>query len=103
MIRDEEALRWCIYKGLDGIVADDLERFYDVCERWDAGDWKVSNRRSTWLIAAGVLLISFVYDFFFQQTHSDGFTRQRMSSKRTRKTSGHPAGVALSNIFMKPK
>lgn len=103
MVSDEEALRWCTYNGLDGIITDDLEKSYDVYEWWDAGDQNVSIQGSTLLIAARVLFISSVHGFFFWRKHGDGFTRQRMSSERTGKASSHPARVALGNISMKPK
>ena len=41
-------MRWCVNKGVDGVITDDPERFHRVCGEWVMGRREVRLVWGTW-------------------------------------------------------
>ena len=42
-------MRWCVNKGVDGVITDDPKRFREVCAEWVGGRREVRLVRQTWM------------------------------------------------------
>ncbi len=61
-VNEERKMRWCIRKGLDGVVTDDPAKYLEVCEEFST---KVGDDRLTWKEWASVLRIHLLVTVFF--------------------------------------
>ena len=55
-VNDEDKMRWCVRRGLDGVVTDDPSKFRAVCRRMD--DWSPGPRLAfRWTVYLDVLRV----------------------------------------------
>ena len=67
-VNDEKGLDWCVKKGVDGIITDEVERFFAVCA---ASEEKASYRWSLALLVQ-FILVNFwvaVFDVIFPRRY----------------------------------
>ena len=75
-------MKWCIGRGLDGVITDDPKRFLEVCEEWENGKRRVE---STWKQWMGILWINFmvlVFGAIFFWKHGGVGTKRRQKQKK---------------------
>ena len=60
-VNDTDMMKWCIGRGLDGIITDDVEHLLDVRKRWEQGDREVNITPAEWAVITwhGLLLVVF--------------------------------------------
>ena len=71
-VNDRERMRWCIRKGLDGVITDDPKSFLEECEAYSI-DPKPNERLSIWTLVdvVRVHLMAFVFGLIFIWKYGD--------------------------------
>lgn len=67
-VNDDNLMRWCIRKELDGVVTDDPKKFNQICDEWE--DEKKQPAKQTlrqWLSTIWVWILIMVYSFPFRR------------------------------------
>jgi len=65
-VNDKKKMRWCVRKGLDGVVTDDPKMFMEVREEFETG--KVGSETWTWkeyMLIARINLLVLVFSWVF--------------------------------------
>lgn len=45
-------MKWCIARGLDGVITDDPKRFLEVCDEWEQGRREIRMSVGQWMMIA---------------------------------------------------
>lgn len=59
-VNGEDSMKWCIRKGLDGVVTDEVELYLDVAERFDE-----TKEREPWLPVSPKLMWTAIKAYFW--------------------------------------
>jgi hypothetical protein len=68
-VNEKKKMRWCVRKGLDGVVTDDPKAFLEVCEEFEKGE--VGPERWGWreyalVIRINLLVLVFAWMFMWK-------------------------------------
>ena len=64
-VNEQDMMRWCIKRDIDGVITDDPKRFLEVCDEWERGmtDIKISWRQ--WMMIAWINFMVFIFGTIF--------------------------------------
>lgn len=79
-VNEIEMMRWCIDKGLDGVITDDPKSFLEVCHDWQEGRRGTGLKVRQWLMIYWVNFIVVFFSLMFMWRY--GFRVQRGWKKR---------------------
>lgn len=73
-VNAEEKMRWCIRKGIDGVLTDDPKLFLDVCERYEGREEadREDGERLSWGLWFDVVRV-WIFFFFFGYLYRNRF------------------------------
>lgn len=72
-------MKWCISKGVDGVITDDPKKYLEVLKDYDGGKVKLS-----WRIVASIVWLNFLVVVFGPLFHrrARGFTEKEQERRR---------------------
>jgi phosphatidylglycerol phospholipase C len=78
-VNEENLMRWCLRRCVDGVVTDDPDRFQRICEEWNDDDEDVNGSDEiTWRQRLQVLIavvLVFVFARLFRLKYRAGVER----------------------------
>jgi len=75
-VNEEDMMRWCISKGLDGVITDDPKKFLDVCEDWERGKRDIHIFWGQWMMMLWINLMVLAFGGIFWWKHG-GMGKQK--------------------------
>lgn len=76
-VNEEDMMRWCISKGLDGVITDDPKKFLEVCEDWQRGKRDIHISWGQWMMILWINIMVLVFGGIFWWKHG-GMGKQKM-------------------------
>lgn len=67
-VNQEEAMKWSIYKEVDGVISDDPKKYLEVCERYQGEKVNLAFRSLMYILFVNVLVsaVSVVFKYKFR-------------------------------------
>lgn len=64
-VNEQDMMRWCIDKELDGVITDDPKRFLEVCDEWEQGKRKINISWGQAMMIAWINLMVVIFGAMF--------------------------------------
>lgn len=65
-VDDDEMMKWCISKSIDGVITDDPKRFLEVCDEWESGKREIKTSWGTWAQTLWIYLMVCIFGVVFR-------------------------------------
>jgi len=92
-VNDESMMRWSISKGLDGVITDDPQKFFEVCKDWEQGKRDIHISRREWLIVLWINLMVVIFGAIFYWKHG-GIDKRKHKTIGDKKSQRAPSAVS---------
>ncbi len=80
-VNEEDMMRWCISKGLDGVITDDPKKFLEVCDDWERGKRDIHISLTQWMMVLWINLMVLAFGGIFWWRHG-GMGKQKKRNGR---------------------
>lgn len=85
-VNEEQWMRWCINKEVDGVITDDPKKYLEVCEEYDSADRKeVAFGLKDWMMIIWFNLLAMLFSWLFRYRY--GFTIDKKKVREGYETS----------------
>lgn len=84
-VNEENMMKWCVQKELDGVITDDPKKFNEVCNNWDDSEPEAKPSWVQWVYTFWLLFVVSFFGLMFRRKFPEGvdqFARKGSTSAR---------------------
>ena len=65
-VNDDNIMKWCIQRHVDGVITDDPKKFKKICDEWNDYEPEARLSLGQWLYTVWLYIVVFFFTFMFR-------------------------------------